>query len=273
MSAFEFSGKTVLVTGAASGLGRAASLRFAAEGANLCAVDVNAEGLAETERRIVEGGGMCVSRCTDLGTPTNCAGAVSAAIDAFGRLDVLCNVAGILRFHALDDVGENDWAKLFAVNVTAPFFMIKAAMPHLVESGGNVVNVVSTAAFLGQAYTAPYAATKAALLSLTRSLAMEFIKSPVRINAIAPGGMPRKTSQAQPAPPSDTNRRLSRLLKGWHMPAGLRPIIAVRPLSESGFSCPPVTQWTPKCPKGIVANLFQSPLCRKPGGRRMALSA
>jgi meso-butanediol dehydrogenase / (S,S)-butanediol dehydrogenase / diacetyl reductase len=189
MTDSEFSGKTVLVTGAASGLGRAASLRFAAEGANLCAVDVNAEGLAETERRIVEGGGTCVSHCTDLGTPSNCAGAVKAAIDAFGRLDVLCNVAGILRFHALDDVGESDWARLFEVNVTAPFFMIKAAMPHLLESGGNVVNVASTAAFLGQAYTAPYAATKAALLSLTRSLAMEFIKSPVRINAIAPGGM------------------------------------------------------------------------------------
>lgn len=189
MSATEFSGKTVLVTGAASGLGRAASVRFAAEGANLCAVDVDTEGLAETERRIVEGGGTCVSHCTDLGTPSNCAGAVKAAIDAFGRLDVLCNVAGILRFHALAEVSESDWTKLFAVNVTAPFFMIQAAMPHLVKSGGNVVNVVSTAAFLGQAYTAPYAATKAALLSLTRSLAMEFIKSPVRINAIAPGGM------------------------------------------------------------------------------------
>ena len=189
MSATEFSGKTVLVTGAASGLGRAASLRFAAEGANLCVVDVNVEGLAETERRIVEGGGICIAHSTDLSTPTNCAGAVKAAIDAFGRLDVLCNVAGILRFHALAEVSESDWTKLFAVNVTAPFFMIQAAMPHLVKSGGNVVNVVSTAAFLGQAYTAPYAATKAALLSLTRSLAMELIKSPVRINALAPGGM------------------------------------------------------------------------------------
>ena len=185
----EFDSKVVLVTGAASGLGRAASVRFAQEGAHVCLVDINAAGLAETARTITDAGGLCANYCGDLGLPSNCADAVNVAIEAFGRLDVLCNVAGILRFHALADVSAEDWNKLFAVNVTAPFFMTQAAMPHLVESKGNVVNVASTAAFIGQSYTAPYAATKAALLSLTKSLAMEFIKSPVRINAIAPGGM------------------------------------------------------------------------------------
>ena len=102
---------------------------------------------------------------------------------------MLCNIAGILRFHALGDVTPEDWNKLFSANVTAAFFMIQAAMPHLIKTKGNVVNIVSTAAFVGQAYTAPYAATKAALLSLTKSLAMEFMHAPVRINALAPGGM------------------------------------------------------------------------------------
>ena len=185
----EFDSKVVLVTGAASGLGRAASVRFAQEGAHVCLVDINAAGLAETARTITDAGGLCANYCGDLGLPSNCTDAVNVAIEAFGRLDVLCNVAGILRFHALADVSAEDWNKLFAVNVTAPFFMMQASMPHLVESKGNVVNVASTAAFIGQSYTAPYAATKAALLSLTKSLAMEFIKSPVRINAIAPGGM------------------------------------------------------------------------------------
>lgn len=189
MSSGEFTGKVVLVTGAASGLGRASSLRFAAEGAQLCLVDINAEGLTETTNRIAVAGGSSVSYCGDLGHPATCAAAVGSAVDAFGRLDVLVNVAGILRFHALADVAIDDWQKLLAANLTAPLFMMQAAMPHLVEANGNVVNVASTAAFIGQAYTAPYAATKAALLSLTRSLAMEFIKSPVRINAIAPGGM------------------------------------------------------------------------------------
>ena len=189
MNKGEFDAKVVLVTGAASGLGRAASVRFAQEGAHVCLVDINAAGLAETARTITDAGGLCANYCGDLGLPSNCTDAVNVAIEAFGRLDVLCNVAGILRFHALADVSAEDWNKLFAVNVTAPFFMTQAAMPHLVESKGNVVNVASTAAFIGQSYTAPYAATKAALLSLTKSLAMEFIKSPVRINAIAPGGM------------------------------------------------------------------------------------
>ncbi len=189
MSKGEFVGMVVLVTGAASGLGRAASIRFAAEGAKVCLVDLNSDGLTETARRIAEAGGESAGYAGDLGDPANCAKAVATAIEAFGRLDVLCNVAGILRFHALADVTVDAWTRLFSANVTAPFFMIQAAMPHLVETKGNIVNVVSTAAFLGQAYTAPYASTKAALLSLTRSLAMEFMSSPVRINALAPGGM------------------------------------------------------------------------------------
>jgi len=188
-SAGEFAGKVVLVTGAASGLGRAASIRFAEEGARLCLVDLNAEGLEETARRIAETGGESAIHAGDLGDPAVCARAVAMAVDTFGRLDVVCNIAGILRFHALADVTPEDWNKLFAANVSGAFFVMQAAMPHLVQSQGNVVNVVSTAAFLGQAYTAPYAATKSALLSLTKSLAMEFMHQPVRINALAPGGM------------------------------------------------------------------------------------
>lgn len=185
----EFDGKVVVVTGAASGLGRAASVRFAKEGAQVCLVDLNADGLEETAKQITDAGGRCTQYSGDLGLTSSCADAVNAAIEAFGRLDVLCNVAGMLRFHALADVTTDEWNKLFAANVTAPFFMMQAAMPHLVAAHGNVVNVASTAAFIGQSYSAPYAATKAALLSLTKSLAMEFIKSSVRINAIAPGGM------------------------------------------------------------------------------------
>ncbi|WP_417622400.1 SDR family NAD(P)-dependent oxidoreductase [Parasphingorhabdus sp.] len=189
MNEGEFSGKVVLVTGAASGLGRAASMRFASEGAKLCLVDLNSEGVSETAARITEMGGEAVAYSEDLGDPAGCAKVVARAVTAFGQLHILCNIAGILRFHALADVTPEDWNRLFSANVTAAFFMTQAAMPHLIKSKGNVVNVVSTAAFSGQAYTAPYAATKAALLSLTKSLAMEFMHEPVRINALAPGGM------------------------------------------------------------------------------------
>lgn len=189
MSERVFTGKAVLVTGAASGLGRATAIRFAEQGALLCIVDVNAGGLAETAKLVADAGSTSVIWSGDLGQPANCATAVDVAVKAYGRLDVLCNVAGILRFHALADVTPADWSQLLAVNLTAPFFMIQAAMPHLLKSEGNIVNVASTAAFVGQSYTAPYGATKAAIVSLTKSLAMEFMKSPVRINAVAPGGM------------------------------------------------------------------------------------
>jgi NAD(P)-dependent dehydrogenase (short-subunit alcohol dehydrogenase family) len=189
MSGGEFEGKVVLVTGAASGLGQAASIRFAADGARVCLVDLNSEGLAETAKTIGDAGGTCVSFAADLGQQANCAAAVAKAVDAFGKLDVLCNVAGMLRMHPLAEISVQDWDRLISANLSAPLFMIQAAMPHLVEAHGNVINVVSTAAFLGQAYMAPYGATKAALLSLTRSLAMEFMHKPVRINALAPGGM------------------------------------------------------------------------------------
>lgn len=216
MSKGEFEGKVVLVTGAASGLGRAASIRFAAEGARVCLVDLNHDGLIETTRRIAEAGGESVVYAGDLGDAAHCAKAVATAIEAFGRMDVLCNVAGILRFHALADVTADVWARLFSANVTAPFFMIQAAMPHLIETKGNIVNVVSTAAFLGQAYTAPYAATKAALLSLTKSLAMEFMHSPVRINALAPGGMMTEMVQTLEFPKDADQSLIARYI-------GIRP--------------------------------------------------
>lgn len=216
MSKGEFAGLVVVVTGAASGLGRAASIRFAAEGARVCLVDLNNDGLIETMRRIAEVGGESVIYAGDLGDAANCAKAVETAIEAFGRMDVLCNVAGILRFHALADVTADVWARLFSANVTAPFFMIQAAMPHLIETKGNIVNVVSTAAFLGQAYTAPYAATKAALLSLTKSLAMEFMHSPVRINALAPGGMMTEMVQTLEFPKDADQSLIARYI-------GIRP--------------------------------------------------
>src|SRR3546814_5048752 len=118
--------------------------------------DVCSSDLGEME-------GGCTTFAADLGTQVTCAQAVQTAIDAFGRLDVLCNIAGILRFHALPDVTPEDWNRLIATNLTAPFFMMQAAMPHLIETQGNVVNIASTASLVGQAYTAPYAATKTAV--------------------------------------------------------------------------------------------------------------
>jgi NAD(P)-dependent dehydrogenase (short-subunit alcohol dehydrogenase family) len=182
----EFEGKAVLVTGAASGLGKATALAFAKGGASLFLVDLNADGLATTQAEI---GGRAVVFPTDISIPANCADAVAAAVAAFGRLDALCNIAGIVSFDHLKDITPELWNRILGVNLTGPFFLIQAAMPHLIESHGAVVNVSSAAAFRGQPYMTPYNASKAALVSVTKSLATEFVKEPVRINAIAPGSM------------------------------------------------------------------------------------
>lgn len=185
----EFEGNAIFVTGAASGLGRATALAFAAAGADVCIVDVNESALNAAADQIRAMGRGCLPIVTDISVQPNCAAAIAQAVDSFGRLDTLCNVAGILHFSKLENLTSAIWERLFAVNVHGPLYLIQAAMPHLLKSSGSIVNVASISAIKGHAYLAGYAATKGALVSMTKSLAMEFLKEPVRINAITPGGM------------------------------------------------------------------------------------
>ncbi len=184
-----FDGKVALLTGAASGVGRATSVRLAAEGAAVFAVDVNREGLAETAAEIAAAGGRARTRHCDVSSVSECVSAAAGCMDAFGRLDVLGNIAGISWQEHVADVTEEGWDRMFGVNVKGPFFMAQAALPHLLESAGNIVNIASNAGIMGMAYTVPYCATKGAVVQLTRALAMELVKTPVRVNAIAPGGV------------------------------------------------------------------------------------
>lgn len=181
--------KAALVTGAASGLGRATALALAGAGADVCLVDLNQAGLEETARQVREIGMRAEIHATDLTVPENCAAAVEAAVAAFGRLDALCNVAGIIIFAHSPDMPVADWNRTLAVNLSAPFFLCQAAIPHLLARHGAIVNVTSSAAFIGEAYVAAYCASKAGLTHMTKALAMEYVNKPIRINAVAPGGM------------------------------------------------------------------------------------
>lgn len=182
-------GKSALVTGAAAGLGRATALRLARAGADLCLIDVNAEGLEATANEARSLGVQAITLALDLGAADNCRAAVAAALQAFNRLDALCNVAAVFIPCHTTAMSTAEWDRTLAVNLSAPFHLIQAAIPHLLESRGAVVNVTSCAAHVGQAYTAAYCATKAGLSHLTRSLAMEYMHQPIRFNAVAPGGM------------------------------------------------------------------------------------
>jgi NAD(P)-dependent dehydrogenase (short-subunit alcohol dehydrogenase family) len=152
-------------------------------------VDINAAGLAETETLLDKAGARAGVHVADLAESSACEGAVAAAVERFGKLDALCNVAGVIFFTHAAEMTDAQWNKTLALNLSAPFFLIRAALPHLIAAEGAVVNVASAAAFVGEAYLAAYAASKAALVGLTRSLAMEFMHAPIRINGIAPGGM------------------------------------------------------------------------------------
>jgi NAD(P)-dependent dehydrogenase (short-subunit alcohol dehydrogenase family) len=182
-------GKAALVTGAASGLGRATALKLARDGADVCLVDVNADGLEATASDVRALGVKALVHSADLAVFENCRGVVAAAVDAFGRLDALCNVAAIFIPAHANEMAQADWERTLAVNLSAPFYLFQAAVPHLLEAHGAVVNVTSCGGFVGQAYCAAYCATKAGLTHLTKSLAMEYMHKPIRINAVAPGGM------------------------------------------------------------------------------------
>jgi meso-butanediol dehydrogenase / (S,S)-butanediol dehydrogenase / diacetyl reductase len=179
-----FEGKAALITGAGSGIGRATALRLVSEGASVLGLDINADGLAETASRAE---GKLETLVCDISSAPACQSAVEAAVATFGKLDILGNIAGIARADHLGDVTEASYRQMMGVNVDGYFFMSQAAIPHLLHEGGAIVNIASNAGLIGQAYTVVYCMSKGAVVQLTRALAMEYLKTPLRVNAIAPG--------------------------------------------------------------------------------------
>jgi NAD(P)-dependent dehydrogenase (short-subunit alcohol dehydrogenase family) len=186
-----FAGKAALISGAASGIGRAVTLRLVSEGASVLAVDIDADGLAETidQAKNLAGAGEVASRVTDLAQRAECVAAVETAVDTLGRLDVVGNIAGVLAAGHVTEMTEAAYRQIFAVNTDAYFFTAQAAIPYLLETRGNIVNIASNAGLMGGAYTVAYCMTKGAVVQLTKALAMEFMKKKIRINAIAPGAV------------------------------------------------------------------------------------
>jgi NAD(P)-dependent dehydrogenase (short-subunit alcohol dehydrogenase family) len=221
-----FEDKVAFVTGAAAGIGQATALRLAREGASLHLVDVATDGLEETRKQCEEfGAAVSAARC-DVTDESDVKANVAACIERFGRLDVLCNIAGILLLDHFQDISADQFRRVLEVNLVGPFMLCQAALPHLLESKGCIVNTSSTSALAGMPYGAAYGTSKGGVSALTRTLAVEFGKQGLRCNAVNPGSI--LTAMSGPdVVPSNADMRLVARAQPLDRPRGPEVIASV----------------------------------------------
>ncbi len=233
--------RVVIITGAASGIGQATAIRAASEGAKVLATDINPEGLEETLSAInstVDGTGECITVTSDISNESEAASTVAAALDAWGRIDGLANIAGMLRSGRTHDFDLETWNRIIAVNLTGTFLMCRAALPHLIAAKGSIVNAASTSSFFGHPFMAAYAASKGAILSFTQAIAVEYCKVPVRANCVAPGSVHSGITSAVTYPDDlspEEGKLIYRIMSptGFGEPADVASVVVML-LSEDG---------------------------------------
>jgi len=197
-----FEGKAVIVTGAASGIGRAAFIRLVSEGATALGVDVNAAGLEETAaaaRSTAAHDGAASTVTASVSEEVEVRRVVGDFVAKAGRLDSLINMAGILRSSHTTETSAEHFMDILRVNLLGTFLFCREALPHLLETKGNIVNAASTSAFFGHPYMAAYSASKGGIAAMTHALAWEYMQRGVRVNAIAPGGIATPMVAGTPA--------------------------------------------------------------------------
>jgi NAD(P)-dependent dehydrogenase (short-subunit alcohol dehydrogenase family) len=185
-------GKVAIITGAATGIGRASALLFAQAGARVALADSREPELARTAAEVRAAGGEATVIAADLARPDDCAAVVASAVRAFGRLDVLLNNAGVGTMvvgGTVETIGLEHWDLAQDVNVRAIYLVSRAAVPHMRSAGGSIVNISSVSAFRGSVGrpSHAYAASKGAVLALTHAMAASYGRDGIRVNAICPG--------------------------------------------------------------------------------------
>ena len=209
----QFAGKVALVTGAASGIGRATSLRFAAQGARVAVADVDVAGGEETVRQIEAAGGEAVFHRVDVTVENDVAALIDDTIRSHGRLDFAFNNAGVEgRLAALHEISEPDWSRVMDVNAKGVWLCLKHEVRAMLARGaGSIVNNASAVTRKGIPLLAPYLASKHAVNGLTVAAALEYAEHGLRINAVCPGGILTPTLQRALAASPDLAERSARM--------------------------------------------------------------
>lgn len=193
------SGKTAVVTGAARGLGRAIALRLARDGAAVSAWDLNGDGVRQTASLITAAGGRATAIQCNSAKADEIAHAVAETHAAFGSIAILVNNAALSPFMRFQDITEQVWDELMAVNLKGPFLCCQAVIPDMLEARwGRIINISSSSAQTGSARQTHYAATKAGVIGFTKSLAMEFAETGVTVNNVPPGFVDTEGLQESP---------------------------------------------------------------------------
>jgi len=242
-----FVGRTAIVTGAGSGIGRATALRLAAEGASVACLDIAVDAAEQTVAQLAKeaeavgaswSGGVAVAYGSDVTDEASVRAVVARVASELGAPSLLANVAGIGGFEHTVDVSMATWQKFLAVNLTGTFLLCRETLPHLLESGGAIVNTASTAGLVGSAYSAAYCASKGGVVMLTKALAIEYRTRGVRVNAVAPGGVDTPLLAEFGLPDGADERELRRIMTpmGFAQTAEIAAAIAFLLSEESGFT-------------------------------------